>query len=296
MKVMEQHPIPQQISSYEFRLIGSMTLKQFFKLAGGAIVAFIFYSSHLPFLIKWPLIFGSAGFGAALAFLPVNERPLETYIIAFLKSVFSPTIYLWQKQPAQIDLLDASFKEDQEEEEEEEPIISKAPQLKEFLASLPKKELSQTTPAPKAKTAPKPQRVKEEKETKKETTAAAKPEIKIDLPRPNPPKPTAKPEFGEIPMPTPPKIPNIIVGMVTDPQGKIIEDAIVEIQDAAGNPVRALRTNRLGQFRTATPLANGEYLLFTEKEGYQFDILKLKAEGKIIPPIKIKAKLPNHGS
>lgn len=277
---MEQHPIPQQISSYEFRLIGSMTLKQFFKLAGGVIVAFIFYSSHLPFLIKWPLVLGSAGFGAALAFLPVNERPLEVYILAFFKSVFSPTIYLWQKQPVKLDLLETNFKSDQEEEEEEEEsIISKAPQLKEFLASLPKKE----SPYPK------------EKEDQKVTTPT-KPEIKIELPRTVPPKPTAKPEFGEIPMPEPPKVPNIIVGMVTDQQGKIIEDAIVEIQDTTGNPVRALRTNRLGQFRTATPLANGEYLLLTEKEGYQFDILKLKVENKIIPPIKIKAKSTNHGS
>jgi len=33
---MEQHPIPQQISSYEFKLVGEMTLKQFLKAAGFA--------------------------------------------------------------------------------------------------------------------------------------------------------------------------------------------------------------------------------------------------------------------
>jgi len=284
---MEQHPIPQQISSYEFRLIGSMTLRQFFKLAGGAILAFIFYSSHFPLLIKWPLVLGSAGFGIALAFVPVNERPLETYIITFFKAIFSPTIYLWQKQLARLDLLETSFKEDEEEEEEEEFITSKTPQLKEFLASLPKKE---SLPEKKPKTTQKPQEIEKKKEVKEKVVTPPKPEVKINLPRPTPPKPTAKPDFGEIPMPQPPKTPNIIIGMVTDSQGKIIEDAIVEIQDTAGNPVRALRTNRLGQFRTATPLANGEYLILTEKEGYQFDILKVKAEGKVIPPIKIRAK------
>ncbi len=84
---MEQHPIPQQISSYEFRLVGSMTLKQFFKVAGGAVVALIFYSSHLPFLFKWPLIIITAGLGAALAFLPVNEQPLEVWIGSFFKII-----------------------------------------------------------------------------------------------------------------------------------------------------------------------------------------------------------------
>lgn len=279
---MEQHPIPQQISSYEFRLVGSMTLKQFFKLAGGMIVAFIFYSTHLPFFFKWPMVFASAGLGVALAFLPVNERPLETYIFAFFKAIFSPTIYLWRKQPVSLDLLDTSFKQPEEEEPEEpEIILTKEPQLKEFLASLPQKKPRPKEPAPSPEkrerpTAPPPK--------------PAKPEIKIDLPRTTPARPTAEAEFGEIPLPEPPKIPNLIVGMITDPAGKIIEDAIVEIQDSAGNPVRALRTNRLGQFRTATPLPNGDYLIFPEKEGYQFDILKIKLEGKIIPPIKIKAK------
>lgn len=74
---MEQHPIPQQISSYEFQLVGNMTLKQFFKLAGGLLIAFLFYSTGLPFIIKWPLVISFAALGVALAFLPVNDRPLE---------------------------------------------------------------------------------------------------------------------------------------------------------------------------------------------------------------------------
>lgn len=291
---MEQHPIPQQISSYEFRLIGSMTLKQFFKVGGGIIIAFMLYSSHLPFLIKWPLVLTSAGFGLALAFLPINEQPLETYIIAFFKSVFSPTIYLWQKKPPRLDLLETGFKKDKDEEEEEEELIApKTSQLEEFLASLPKKE---SLPERKPKKTQKTQEPKKKKEGAKEEFVPTKPKIEIDLPQPAPPQATAEPDFSEIPMPKPPQTPNIIVGMVIDAQGKIVEDAIVEIQDIAGNPVRALRTNRLGQFRSATPLANGEYLILIEKEGHQFDILKVKAEGKIIPPIKIKAKQSTHGS
>ena len=94
---METHPIPQNISSYRFRLVGDMTLKQFFQIAGGALVSLLFYSTNLHALIKWPLILFFALLGVALAFLPFQERPLETWIAAFFKSVYSPTIFSWNK-------------------------------------------------------------------------------------------------------------------------------------------------------------------------------------------------------
>ncbi len=94
---MEQHPIPQNISSYQFRLVGDMTLKQFFELAGGILVALIFYSAPLPGIIKWPFIIVSALLGAAMAFVPVEERPLEQWILAFFRTIYSPTIFNWKK-------------------------------------------------------------------------------------------------------------------------------------------------------------------------------------------------------
>lgn len=94
---METHPIPQNISSYQFRLIGDMTLKQFFQIAGGALVSLLFYSTNLNALIKWPLILFFALLGVALAFLPFQERPLETWILAFFKSVYAPTLFGWNK-------------------------------------------------------------------------------------------------------------------------------------------------------------------------------------------------------
>jgi hypothetical protein len=95
--------------------------------------------------------------------------------------------------------------------------------------------------------------------------------------------------FGEIPMPDKSDIPNMVVGMVTNMEGKIIEGAIVEIQDEKGNPSRVLKTNSLGQFKTTTPLADGKYLVITEKENYNFDRVNINLTGKIVEPIKIKA-------
>lgn len=283
---MEQHAIPQQISSYEFRLVGSMTLKQFFKLACGLLIAFVIYSSRLVFLVKWPLVFLFAAFGFALAFMPINERPLDLWIGIFIKGILLPTIYLWKKQPTNLDILDSGFgykKDEDEEGELEEVLVGKKPQAEEFLASLPpektvEKEELTTTQSAEEEVSP----------LTEEVLQRTEPRVEILLSKP--PEATAEPEFGEIPMPKPPTTPNVIVGMITDKNGKILENAIVEIQDTIGNPVRALRSNQLGQFRTTAPLANGEYTITIEREGYWFDIIKVTAEGKVIPTLKIKAK------
>lgn len=95
--MFEQHPVPQQISSYQFRLVGDMTLKQFFQLAAGAIVGLIIYSLPLPNFFKWPLIVLVVIAGAAFAFLPIQDRPLEQWLIAFFRSIYAPTIFVWKK-------------------------------------------------------------------------------------------------------------------------------------------------------------------------------------------------------
>lgn len=94
---MEQHPIPQNISSYQFRLVGDMTLKQFFELAGGIGVGLLIYATPLMGIIKWPLIIASVILGILLAFVPLGERPLEQWIFAFFRTIYSPTIFNWKK-------------------------------------------------------------------------------------------------------------------------------------------------------------------------------------------------------
>jgi hypothetical protein len=93
----EQHPIPQQISSYSFKLVGDMTLKQFSQLAGGVIISLILYASPLNPLIKWPLILISFVIGVALAFLPIQDRPLSTWIVVFFRSIYAPTYFVWRR-------------------------------------------------------------------------------------------------------------------------------------------------------------------------------------------------------
>jgi hypothetical protein len=303
---MEQHPIPQQITSYEFKLVGEMTIKQFGKAAGGIILALLLNSTKLVFFVKWPIMFVLAGGGLAMAFVPFQDRPLETWLAAFIKSIYNPTIYLYHKK-ADLNWLGVDWNKKLETDEEEtiEVPIKKEDKIKEFIQSLPSvkreaiyqedieiEEKEQDTNS-------QIQSIKEEEEKKVEIKSEVKPEEvkeadwredvgKLGLKREKL-EATGEAEFGSIPMPTTPETANTLVGMVVDSVGKIIEEAIVEIQDSEGNPSRVVKTNSLGQFKTLTPLANGGYLLIPEKEGYKFDRVKLTMTGEIVPPIKIKA-------
>lgn len=96
---MEQHAVPRNISGFQFHLIGDMTLRQFIYLIGGVLSAFIIYKlAPFPTFVKFAFAAALAFAGFAFAFLPIAERPLDRWLLAFIKSVFAPTQYLWQKE------------------------------------------------------------------------------------------------------------------------------------------------------------------------------------------------------
>jgi len=95
---MESHPIPRQITTFEFKLIGFLTLRQFIYLAVFFPVGVIFfYLTPLPLLnILFALI--PVLLGLALAFVPYNDRPLDIWIKNFIKKLFSPSQYYYRKK------------------------------------------------------------------------------------------------------------------------------------------------------------------------------------------------------
>lgn len=96
---MREHPIPQDITSYRFHIIGNMTLKQFGELALGVILAVVVYATNLPALIKAPFIVIFIIAGVVAAFVPIAERPLDHWILTFFKVLYKPTLYFWKKDP-----------------------------------------------------------------------------------------------------------------------------------------------------------------------------------------------------
>jgi hypothetical protein len=95
---LDQHPVPQNVTTFQFRLIGDMTIKQFAYLAFGAILAFVSFKLPLPFLITWPLTGAFALLGVGFAFMPIEDRPMDIWVFSFLKNVYSPTVFVWKKR------------------------------------------------------------------------------------------------------------------------------------------------------------------------------------------------------
>jgi len=302
---MEQHPIPQQISSYEFKLVGDMTLKQFLKAAVGIILAILINSTGLMFLIKLPLMILFGGGGLLLAFVPLEDRPLEVWFFSFIKSIYSPTIYTYQRK-INNNWLDLDLSKDNKEDEKLVIVDKKIKsnlegnKIKDSINTIEIKIKNEENKREEIKVEEKinsqflKEKVTEKKETKEEIFNELRKEDwrdqKVDLNlKSGRLEATGKVLFGSIPMPDIPETPNVIVGMATDNGGKITDSVIIEIQDENGNPSRVLKTNSLGQFKTTTPLANGRYLIIAEKDGYNFDRVNIDLKGQIVQPIRIIA-------
>ncbi len=92
-------------------------------------------------------------------------------------------------------------------------------------------------------------------------------------------------------LPTVSDTPNVVVGIVKDPRGNVLPNMLVEVKDKDGNPVRAFKTNPLGQFASATPLAAGTYTMEIEdpKKKHSFDITQIIANNQIMAPLEINS-------
>jgi len=316
---MKQHPVPQNIASYQFRLVGEMTLKQFLELAGGAILAYFTFLSKLPYFIKWPFVFSFAFSGFAFAFLPIEERPLDQWAVNFLKAIFSNTTYIWKKNNPPPSYF--FYSQDHKQPKRDKQAQKNKQKLEEYLQSFSHQQqkmspfdqkeeqrlekinkLLQTTQFPRQQ--PKQQSQKETApDTKEEQKEGAKPKLKPARPL-TPPmmvesskkiKQKIKPEVvamfsDQLAIPSPPDQPNVLVGAVLDTNERILPNTIIEISNQKGETIRALKSNKLGQFFVATPLEKGTYKIELEHDDFVFDIIKLEAKDQIIPPLKIKAK------
>lgn len=421
---MEQHPIPQNISSFQFKLIGDITLKQFTYVAGGLILAYLATKITLvPSLLRWPIagFFALLGFG--LAFLPIEERPLDRWLASFIKSIYSPTQYVWKKSNPPPDILLTSTASTPTPTA---PVTPPAPSLRtspqttrEFISSVPPTATRPSLPPqpPLRKFVPTPPPTSTSTPTKTplsrtrgadwwkqgapgtlerlNVTKPITPPTAIDKQvvyqekndQPPPPKPadsqkiakltsqfqqkttsltdriaslqkelaagtiakerlfelqellgqlltekermsgemmrlrrqledkdkapvekpstytaadpfqktTVKivppPALVRVGIPKLTTVPNVITGIIKDSSGNLLPNLIVTVKDKEGLPVRALKTNKLGQFAASTPLGSGIYVIEVDdpKSAFQFKRIEITLTGQVMPALEISA-------
>lgn len=405
---MENHPIPQDVTGFQFKLIGDMTVKQFAYIAAGVVLAVIFYYAPFHILIKIFCIPLFALIGVALAFFPISGRPLDVMVVYFIKAILSPNQYIYQKSGSYAFAFLTAFTP-AKAAPTPIPKQTQSNALKQYLQNLPQAQKdpldqkesqffqglfptssSQTTLPKTVQPAPS---INAKQPAVKVQPPSQPPPIKLitktpllqeaSLPQPKPqsqpqpiPPPIAKPAQPQQPpqqvIPQVPKTlnqtptqspalpdlqvltlqkqleqlhlqkkqleqqvailaqnlntqkskepalalsqnqtpnvreipkelsariglpiaidaPNLITGIIKDPRGNTLPNILVEVKDKDGNPIRAFKTNSLGQFASATALLNGAYRVeFEDPSGtHKFDAIELITKGNIILPLEV---------
>jgi len=299
---MKQHPIPQDITNYKFHLIGSMTLKQFAELVAGAIIAFIIYSSNLIVIVKWPLLIFVVVLAVAIAFVPIEERPLDHWIVTFIKNLWKPTKFFWRKKPQVPDFF--NYRVGKITQEGVNPEINYSParrgRVKEYLQSVPqaKDELDDWDKQRLAWTdnllkdfdqiKVRPENIRVEKSESKpalktKTRAIGTPDKDLVVP-PSKTNTIIDGEtalVGEV---------NQISGQVVDQQGQAIANALVEIRNQdLKQTLRLIKTDTEGKFQANSTLPNGNYLITVEAQDLLFPETTVELTGQVFQALQIQA-------
>lgn len=318
---METHPIPQNVTSFQFKLVGDMTLKQFGYLAAGvgfAYLLFVFLAHDYP-LVSWPLIIVSSLLGVAFAFLPFESRPLDYWLAAFLKAIYSPTKRVWEKNgktfkenpvfPSRL-LMYLSGEQPHQPpppqalptKEQLQKTVDLARQAQQLQMKIIQTERSlgqikDQAQKPSAVPVDYSQQVNKAM-TDLQTFVNQASSVKQQIESVMSTTPSIPREKVKVVIPIKPKqttvalttFPNVINGIIKDNQSNYLEGVVAVIYDKEGLPVRALKTNKLGQFTGSTPLPNGTYTLELEKDNFSFDVLQIELTGGVLPPLQITAK------
>jgi hypothetical protein len=86
--------------------------------------------------------------------------------------------------------------------------------------------------------------------------------------------------------------PNVVTGIIKDNTGNLLTGVLVTVRDKDDVPLRALKSNKLGQFAASTPLPNGTYVVEIEdpRGSYAFDRVQITLNGGLIPAIEVTAR------
>lgn len=341
---MENHPIPQDITGFKFKLIGSITIKQFLYLLAGGALALIIYLLPGGIALKLPFMLTFFGIGASLAFLPIEGRPMDTMLVNFIRALPSENQYIYKKrgvnfahyaflqppQPAAKTKEGAETKNDSDTKralllnqlrahydrpDEKEAVFLK--NIKGYFDTEKVNNIRVTDLTPKADELQK-NMTEENLETPLQETAqpptviaqvATEPEPAISVVAPEAPAPQENAAVEQITpvdtnnnartvipesqiragFPTLPDIPNVILGIVKDPRGRVLPNILVEVIDQNNIPVRAFKTNALGQFASATPLPAGTYKIFFDdaQKVHEFEATEITLTNQIFNPLEI---------
>ena len=273
---MDQHPVPRQITTFEFKLIGFMTLRQFLYLVIFFPIGFIVYKViPIPFInIVVGVIIGAIGI--AFAFIPIQDRPLEVWIKNLIRRLNSPTQYTYKKHSDKIGTIeDLYFTSDPHLALTH---VETKEKLNKYMQSVRAENDHSTTIDARAKK----QQVHindlltQTKNT--DPTEIKKANVSLQSNSSEVKTETIKQPF--------------ITGVIKNRKQIPLPGTLVSIKDSDGNQLRLLKTNPHGIFATYSPLVSGDYRfeITDPKEIYFFDTMNVHIDSDKQKPLMFYSK------
>lgn len=310
---MDQHPVPRQITTFEFKLIGFFTVKQFIYIIVFLPVGYIVYALFpIPILnIILGLLVGGIGF--AFALLPINERPLDIWVRNLFKRLTSPTQYTFHKNNPPIYFFsNLYFVSDPHQVsthiESQEKLAAYLQQTNQTQqANVHKQQvhnlLKKSPPAPvPVSVVPPPvipmvpeAEIKKEHATPLPAALTQQPEPVITsivtTVAPPPEAPVTPPVKSTAPAVTSPKKP-FLTGTIKNHRLLPLPGMLIYVKDATGGTVRLLKTNPHGIFATFNPLPAGDYSFEPKdpRNTYFFDTMNIHIDGEQHKPFEFFSK------
>lgn len=275
---MQEHPIPRQITTFEFKLIGELTLKQFGFLAFGSVIALIVYFL-VPGFLYLNFVFAAVPALLALgfAFVPVNDRPMDVWLKNLIVRLTSPTQYYFKKNnpPPKI-LLGVTLPPRQLQQQQ----VQAKQMLNAYLASKPK-----TTEADNVNTVNDSYEAKQKqmKELLTQTVYSAPPVIQSTHTEPK--IAVEIEDFQELPKTVAPPAGDTftLTGTVVSPNGLLLPNIMVYLKKGK-EVIRLFKTSSDGVFTNNIPIPHGEYVLELEDptKKYVFDRLNVDGSKEVL--------------
>ncbi|OGK19877.1 hypothetical protein A3C23_04205 [Candidatus Roizmanbacteria bacterium RIFCSPHIGHO2_02_FULL_37_13b] len=265
---MEQHAVPRQITTFEFKLIGFLTIKQFGSLVFfGLIAVFLYFAVPIP-IVNIASAIVSFLIGAFIVFVPINDRPVDIWITNFFRRLISPSQYFYHKINSPPDFLKNVF-------------IYPSPDLIASHVDAQKKLASYLNTTGKAVG----KDVKKQQIQNIISSSKANPSIAK-----NPPTPDTK-NNEEQQKPVSQSAPTLS-GVVRNSKNLGLPNILVYIRDKTGRLVRILKTNHNGVFASFHSLPEGNYSFEIKDLGqkYFFDTMNFDLGKNAQKPLSFYSK------
>lgn len=287
---MDQHPVPRQITTFEFKLIGFLTVKQFiYILVFAGLAGIVYFLTPIPLLNT---LFAIIVFliGVAFAFIPINDRPMEIWIKNLIKKLTSPTQYTFKKEnkpPAF--LINSNLNSNPQITS---TYIDSQQKLKSYLSSKKQNTIKDNKKQTINNLLNNPISFLTQKQSLNQLTSNQQ---KVNQPSAisNQQSPIAnhKP-VNQQPATSNPQTP-FLSGIIKNYKQTPLAGILIYIKNEKTNePLRILKSNIHGVFISHNPLPSGDYLLEIKdpKQVYFFDTMKIKINDKNNQPLEIFSK------